>query len=80
MCNFTLNFDRTIKVLIKFNNLITKHNHFTEGCLKDSDVMIDKGKITGLGKLRVMKLIEVDLQLIISMHNYGFRKGCSIET
>ena len=60
--------------------------------------MIEKGKGNRTNKLRVMKTIEAELQLLMRMflglsmtenyendnrmskHNYGSRKGCSIES
>lgn len=65
MSERAINSDRMVKVLFEFYNVIIKHNHFLTIWLDVLDVMIEKGKGNKINKLRVMQLIETDLQLIM---------------
>ena len=65
VCKCAMNCERMVKVLVRFYNIITKHNQFPSRWLDALDVMIEKGKSNKINKLRVMQIIEADLQLII---------------
>ena len=48
--------------------MVIKHNHYPRGCLKVVDVMLEKRKGPRLKKLRMLEMIEADLQLVMRMH------------
>ena len=56
-----------IKNLARFFNAIIKHNQIPARWLDVLDAMIEKGKGNKINKLRVMKIIEADLQLLMRM-------------
>ena len=60
-----MNCERMVKVLVRFYNVIMKHNHFPSRWLCVPCVMIEKGKGNKINKLRVTQIIEADLQLIM---------------
>ena len=62
-CKCALECERMIEVLIKFYNIVIKHNHYPKRWLKAVDVMIEKGKGPRIDKLRTLEMIEADLQL-----------------
>ena len=65
VCECAINSDRMVKVLVKFCNVIIKHNHFLTRWLDVLDVMIEKGNGNKINEIRVMQIIEADLQLIM---------------
>ena len=65
VCERTTHSDRMVKVLVTFYNVIIKHNHFLTRWLVVLDVIIEKGNGNKINKLRVMQIIEADLQLIM---------------
>ena len=93
-----MNCERMSKVLVRFCNMIMKHDHFPSRWLDVLDAMIEKGKRNKMNKLRATQTIKAYLQLIMrtflglriaenyehddrtSKHNYGSRKGCSIDS
>ena len=52
-------------VLVKFYNIVTKHNHYPSRWLTVACVMLEKGKGPGLKKLRILEMIEICLQLVM---------------
>ena len=60
-----LNCDLMTDALIKFCNLIIKHNNYPERWLKSASLRIEKHKGPRLDKPRVIQLIEADSQLIM---------------
>ena len=65
VCKCAMCCERTVKVLLRFYNVMIKHNHFPSRYLDMLDVMIEKGKGNKINKLRVMKIIEAYLQLLV---------------
>ena len=57
-----------VEVLVKFYNGFIKHNNYPRRQLKVVDLMLEKGKGPRLKKLRMLEMIEVDLQLVMRMH------------
>ena len=57
--------ERIVEVLVKFYNVIIKCNHYLRRWLKFVDVMLEKVKGPRLKKLRMLQIIEADLQLVI---------------
>ena len=49
-----------MKKIVRFYNVILKHNQFTSRRLDVLDAMIEKGKGIKTNKLRVMQKTEVD--------------------
>ena len=70
---------RMVKVLVKFYNVITKHKHYPARWLDVIDTMIEKGKGSLVSKLRVIQIIEADMQLLIRIF-IGSRIEKNIET
>ena len=60
-----LDSDRMTAVLVIFYNILLKNEYFPKHWLNILDVMIGKGKGMILGKLRIITLIEADLQYIM---------------
>ena len=56
-----------LEVLVQFYNIIIKHNHYPSRWLKVVDVMLEKEKGPRLKKLRMLEMIEADLQFSIRM-------------
>ena len=54
-----------IALLVNYYNLIIKHCFYPSRWMKILDIVIEKGKELILGKLRIIQLIEADLQLLI---------------
>ena len=54
-----------VRTLVTFYNAIIKCNYCPSRCSKVVDMMIEKGKGPRLGKLRMLEMIEVDMQLIM---------------
>ena len=73
VCKCAIKSDRMVKMLVKFYNAIMKHDHFLNRQLDVLDVMIEKGKENKINKLRVIQIIESDLQLTmrIFLRNKG---------
>ena len=61
MCKCTIGSERIAKILIICHNIIIKNQYFLIRWVKTLDIMIEKGKGPMLGKLRTIKLIEVDV-------------------
>ena len=60
-----LDSDRMMAILVRFYNILLKNEYFPKHWLNILDVMIGKGKGMILGKLRIITLIEADLQYIM---------------
>ena len=56
---------KMIDILIEFYNMIVKCNFYPSRWLDILDVILDKGKGLIVGKLRMIQLIEADLQLLM---------------
>ena len=65
MCECALESERMIEVLVQFYNAIMKHNHCPRRWLKVIGTMIENGKGHRLKKLRMLEMIEADLQLVM---------------
>jgi len=63
-----LNSERMPNILVSFYNLIIKRGYFPRRWLNILDVMIGKGKGMLLGKLRIITLIEADLQYVMRIY------------
>ena len=61
VCKCALECERIVEVLIKFCNVIIKHNHYPKRWLKVFDVVIEKGKGPRIDELRTLEMIEADL-------------------
>ena len=57
--------ERMIAVLVRFYNLLLRNEYYPKRWLDILDVMIGKGKGMVLGKLRIITLIEADLQYVM---------------
>ena len=68
-----------VDVLVKFCNVIIKHNHNPRRWLKVVDVVIEKGKGPRIDKLRILEMIEANLQLVMRIL-LGSRMNERIET
>ena len=66
-----------INILIRYYNTIIKQQYYPKWWLKILEVMIEKGKGAKLGKLRIIQLIEADLQMIMRL---SMNSKYSIET
>ena len=60
--------DRIVEVLVKFYNVVLKHNHYPHRWLKVVDAMLVKGKGLRLKNPKMLKMIETDLQLVMRTH------------
>ena len=56
-----------IKILVRFYDVIIKHNHFLSRRLDVLDAMMQKEKGNKINKLIVMQTIGADLQLLMRM-------------
>ena len=65
VCKIMLESKEMIEVLIHFHNTTIKEDIVLESQKDMLDIMIEKGKEPILGKLRIIQLIEADLQLLI---------------
>ena len=65
MYKCALDSKRMTNVLIRFYNLLLRNGYFPKRWLDILDIMIGKGKGLVLGKLRIITLIEADLQYIM---------------
>ena len=63
----TLDAERMTDVSVSCYNLLMKNGHFPKRWLDVLDVMIEKSKGMALGKLRIITLIEADLQCVMRM-------------
>ena len=54
-----------VKVLVRFYNAMIKHYYFSSRWLDVLDVMVEKGKGNKINKLRVIQIIEADLQVLM---------------
>ena len=52
-------------MLVKCYIILIKCNHYPSRWLKVVDVMLEKGKGARLKKLRILEMIEADLQLVM---------------
>ena len=59
--------ERMKEVLVKFYNVIVKHQCYPKRWLDALDMMLEKGKGNLISKLRVIQIIEEDLQLLMRM-------------
>jgi hypothetical protein len=78
VCKCALESDRVVAVLVKFYNIVIKYNHYPSRWLKVVDVMLEKGKGPRLKKLRILEMIEADLQLVMRVF-LGIRMNDRIE-
>ena len=60
----TLESDRVVYELVRFQKIFIKYNHYPSQCLKVADVILEKEKGPRLKK-RIFEMIEADLQLVI---------------
>ena len=65
VCKCVMNCERMAKVVARFYNEMIKHNYFPSRWLDVLDVTIEKVKGSKTNKLRVIQIIEADLQLLI---------------
>ena len=65
MCECALYSKRMVKALVVCFNAIIKFNHCPERRLKIVHAMIEKEKCTRTNKLRMLEMIDVDIQLIM---------------
>ena len=56
-----------VKVLVRFYNVMIKFNHFLSRWLDVLIVTIEKRKGYRINELRVVQIIEADLQLLMRM-------------
>jgi len=63
-----LDSDRMTNILVSYYNLLIKNGYFPKRWLDILDVMIEKGKGIVLGKLRIITLIEADLQYMMRIY------------
>ena len=61
-------------ILINYYNLTIKHDFYPTWWLKVLDIMIEKGKGPVIGKLRIIQLIEADLQMIMGIYVNNWNK------
>ena len=54
-----------VEILVQFHNVTIKCNHHQMRWLKFVDVVIEKGKGPRINKLRMLEMIEADLQLVM---------------
>jgi len=64
----SLDSERMTNILVAFYNLIIKRGYYPARWLDILDVMIGKGKGMLLGKLRIITLIEADLQYVMRIY------------
>ena len=62
-----LGVDRMTHVLVTFYNILIKNEHYPKRWLMMLDAMLGKGKGWIIGKLRIVTLIEADLQFRMRM-------------
>ena len=68
VCKMVIDNDEFLEILILFYNLVIIKGIVLDRWRNTIDAMLDKGKGPLLGKLRIIELIEGDLQLIIRSH------------
>ena len=61
----TLNSERIKQLLIRFHNLILKHNHSPKRWLHVADAMLEKVKAQKINRLRILELIKTEIQLLM---------------
>ena len=71
----TLINERMTNLLVKYYNVIIAVQIFPARWLKTPAVMIEKGKGPVLGKVRIIQLIEADLQLLMRIFVNTRNKG-----
>ena len=64
-CKCALDSERMTEVLVRFYNTLLKNGYFLQRWVDILDVMIEKDKGLVLGKLRIITLIEADLQFVM---------------
>ena len=64
-CKCSLYYKNVKILLIKFYNIILEKVMYLEKWAKILDMIIEKGKGPILGKLKIMQLIEAEIQLIM---------------
>ena len=57
-----------LRVLVMFYNILVREKYFPLRWMKILKVCIEKGKEPILGKLRVLQLIEEDLQIMMRIY------------
>lgn len=62
-----LNSNFITQLLVRFYNVAIKNQYYVERWLNILDTIVDKEKGPVLGKLRIIQLIEADLQLMLSI-------------
>lgn len=71
----TLSSDKVTNLLIRYYNCIMKAGYYPDRWRRILDVIVEKGKGPILGKLRIIQLIEADMQLLMrvffSLRNQG---------
>ena len=60
--------DYITMLLFRFYNVLIKRKYFILRWIKILDIIMEKGKGLILGKLRIIQLIEVDLQLLMRIY------------
>ena len=71
-----LELTKIIEILIEFYNVIVKCNFYLIRWLDVVNTILDKGKGSIVGKLRIIQLIEANLQLLMRI----FLKGKNVES
>ena len=78
MYKYALELDTIIEILIKYYNIIIRKQYYSKHWLKVLDIILDKGKVLVIGRLRTIQLIKADLQVIIRVF-LGLRNIRSIK-
>ena len=67
--------ERMNAILVRYYSMIIRQRYFPSRWLKILDIMIEKGKGPIVGKLRIIQLIEADLQMIMRIFINYRNKG-----
>ena len=66
-----LGVERMTSILVRFYNVLIKNGYYPKRWLKILDAMLGKGKGWIIGKLRIVTLIEADLQFMMRIQLGG---------
>ena len=78
MYKCTTDSDIIMNLLVQYYNMIIQHKLIPRRWIDVLDIILDKGKGPVLRKLRIIQLIEADLQIL--MHIFvGYRNKGEIE-
>ena len=79
VCKFEIKSDKVVLMLVKIWKMLIEHNHCPSRWLKFADAMLEQVKVPRLKKLRILEMIEINLQLMMGTH-LGVRMNNRVKT